>query len=469
MSVPRQIKRRFLYFPSRDFKGVQQYLNQLSEQGWELTSTDHFLTAEFVPTSRKDLTYYVELMDSPMEASRLRQYRDAGWELAGSFNGMRIFKSLPCRSPAPMESERSLASGQLFPHCVRRSVLLLLLLLVPMLVLLSRFSALNSGIRSLWEGLRHSWYLGWLSCLLPVIALLLAVLLVCGLADTVLSALWSRLALQRTGRLPAAPRWLMGVRSGANLAALGCIPLLLLAGGLDFLSLPDDFLPFLLFLLLLGAALLLTALFSRQERPRWQRRAGIGWGAALLLFCAVLLLLSQTGFWGTLPRQGGPFPSSSGWLSSVADRPVVLAKDLALEEQDPASLTYRHGFSPLVSYWTLQDGASSTEAYVSSRFYRCLTAGVARTVYSDLLEDLRAEAAWSQSFWGLAPLELEQRHLDGLDGCWYGVRRDEAGAVTSSALVLLQGRTAAAVQAPGDLMSQLDTVLERLGIRRDPT
>ena len=56
MSVPRQIKRRFLYFPSRDFKGVQQYLNQLSEQGWELTSTDHFLTAEFVPTSRKDLT-----------------------------------------------------------------------------------------------------------------------------------------------------------------------------------------------------------------------------------------------------------------------------------------------------------------------------------------------------------------------------------------------------------------------------
>ncbi len=88
--------RKFLYFLSSDATHMQTRLNRLAAKGLELTDVEGLFSGQFEKTSRTDLTYlalpYGRAAYFPSETD----YRAYGYELIGGFNGIAIFKSLPC-------------------------------------------------------------------------------------------------------------------------------------------------------------------------------------------------------------------------------------------------------------------------------------------------------------------------------------------------------------------------------------
>lgn len=65
-------------------------------RGWSWRRRDGLLTGRFEATDRTDLRYLVIPCGGRRHFPRQEDYSRFGWELAGGFNGMAIFKSIPC-------------------------------------------------------------------------------------------------------------------------------------------------------------------------------------------------------------------------------------------------------------------------------------------------------------------------------------------------------------------------------------
>ena len=88
------------------YKGMEEYLNEQAERGWELGSAGP-LAGRLHRTWRTDLRYSVDLI--PRDEGYRREYfalcRDAGWELIETLPSVAVFASLPGADPPPVQSD----------------------------------------------------------------------------------------------------------------------------------------------------------------------------------------------------------------------------------------------------------------------------------------------------------------------------------------------------------------------------
>lgn len=463
-------KHKFLYFTTGDFKGVQRYLNRLAAQGWELVSTDHLLTGEFIPTNRTELTYYVDLAppreDEQDRLAYLRLCEDAGWELVGTTNQMRIFKSLPCRRPVPVQTDGELEAGNFQRYTRRRLVESLLCLLLVLVLNLLPALAIQGGegmLRNLREDVLHRWYTSWFwdACLviLPLLAVGLALSGINHLAVT----LWSRRSVRKRGTLPAPPWPLMLAHSAGSLLCLLFTVAILASVAADGLATGNMYAAYLWVVIWLGWLLLEVFVeVSGRTYTKGQKRAMLKFAAVLAAVLAGLVLLDWKGPWqkySTTALSSGTDVAGAIWRQEVSGQPVVQQEDFGWN-RNLFSAEYQHGTSLFSSWWTYSEDVIG-EGPLESRYYRCRTEETARRV----AEDLVIQAAQGGRYHLRHTYELEPVALEGFDGSWYGVHRTEDGE-TSSALVLRQGKRVALISAPAELMREdlLEIVCRELGL-----
>lgn len=101
----------FMFWPG-DFKAVERYLNRQAAKGWELEKPGTF--ARWKRTERNDLRWCVDLAGpkdkkNPGKQESYRQIcAEGGWELAGLFNQMYFFRSMPGRNVVPLQTDPEL-------------------------------------------------------------------------------------------------------------------------------------------------------------------------------------------------------------------------------------------------------------------------------------------------------------------------------------------------------------------------
>lgn len=469
-------RRKFLYFTTGDFKGVQRYLDDLAVKGWELVSTEHFLTGKFVRTNRTELTYYVDLVP-PRETegerqSYLRLCGDAGWELVGVTNEMRIFKSLPCRHPVPVQTDGELEAGNFRRYTVRRMLgSVLYLLLVLGLNLLPALAMWGGG--RVWAELRdwvaHDWYESWfLDVCLVGLPLLLAGMLIQA-ADRVAVALWSWRAVRKRGALPVPPRWLMYLHSAGALLLLLFLACLWLSIAADGLAEGRLFLCYLWLALWIGYLLLeIFVEISGRTYTRGQKKAMGRLAAGLLACVAVVALLDWKGPWQhheSAAMSSGVDVAAAGWRQEIADRPVIRSEDLGLDlggDRDLFAAEYANGTSLFARWWKYEEDALGEEG-VKCWYYECRTEETARRVAADL-QRLMGEDHRIGTIVFRGSYDMEEAAVEGWDRCWYGVGSQDG--TTSSALVFRQGKKAALVMAPVELKQEayLAVIRARLSV-----
>ncbi len=456
----KQTKRKFLYFTTGDFKGVQKYLNDLADKGWELVSTEHFLTGEFVRTDRTELSYYVDLVppkeDEGEKQTYLRLCEDAGWELVGTTNEMRIFKSLPCRRPVPVQTDGEMEAGNFRRYTVRRMVgSVLYLLLVFGLNLLPTLAMRGSGYvwDSLRDGVVHGWYESWfVDVCLIVLPLLLAGLLL-QTVNLAAVALWSWRSVRKRGMLPTPPWWMMYLHStGALLLLLAvvCIWASIAADGLATGNLFACYLWLAIWIIYLLLEIFVEV--SGRTYTKGQKKAMARMTAGLLACAAVVALLDWKGPWQhyeTAALSSSVEVAHTGWRQEIAGQPVIRQEDLGLDRELFAA-EYAHGTSLFARWWKYEEDAISTGSLKSWR-YECRTEKTAQRVAEDLLNLIGEEQRIGHIVFQRS-YEMAEVPVDGLDQGWYGsVTTDGA---TSSALVLRQGTTVALIVAPVDLKEE---------------
>lgn len=337
--------RKFLYFLSADARHLQTRLDRLRDQGLELTSTEGFFCGEFQKTLRTDLHYLVVPCGGTRHFPQNDDFAHYGWELAGGFNGMAIFKSIPCAEP----DQEGLLAKLRQDGCVREDrwtvPLMLVLLLAWTLLLLFWMGQWNPG----------SWYLSYGE---------MGRLFLLGVSVLVTAA---NLVTLRS--YPSA--WVHGLTPPI---LVGSLLVLILLTMLDETAHPLYFAGFLVLIALACAVTL------------WLRARKLGLGLAAV--CLVVLCVGLV-----FPNVSWSESSGKGLHNEVADRPVVQLADLGVEE----SLTgtgYETEGTFLVrstSYWEISEDAS-----VSSQVYHCLTQGLTR----DLLRQLLATGSWQQTDYG---------------------------------------------------------------------
>ena len=141
--------RKYLYFISADADHLQTRLERLAKKGLELTDTRGLFTGEFEVTRRADLRYLVLPFGAEKNFPRTADFTSFGWQLMGGFNGMGIFKSLPCVEPDTEGLIKKLEADDCI-HPDRHSVPASIVLLLALTVLLFW-----------WMGRSGAWYLSY--------------------------------------------------------------------------------------------------------------------------------------------------------------------------------------------------------------------------------------------------------------------------------------------------------------------
>ena len=464
-------KRKFFYFTTRDFKGVQRYLEELAAQGWELMELDRFLTGRFEETRRTELSYYVDLVPCRESDEEKRDYlrlcEDAGWELVGVMNGMRIFKSMPCRHPVPVQTDGEIEAGRFRRYNRQRlvwgAVSLLLVLVLSFLPALAMYGPawLAEGVA---ETVQDGWYQSWMVSVLLVSLPLLLAGFALRLIDLAAVTVWNRRRLRRTGRLPAIPRWLMGVHSCGSLAWLLFWVVLFLSVGLDGVGDGFDGLFRIgLMLLIWCGVLLYQALLLDEEKgyTPGQKKGMLKVAGGCVLCVIVLCLLAWLGPWHSYQTSDwtGDGAVNPSWQLEVREEPIVMGSDLGLT-LDAYLTRYENGGSLFALWWSYEEHGWE-DGFLTTLSYRCLSEGVARYVTGRLVEQTGAGLRLNDIL-AQPALELEEVAGTGLDACWYGVGEDERGVY--STLILRQGSRTALVSAPMELLNHLDTVRQELGL-----
>lgn len=156
--------RKYLYFMSADAVHLRQRLEHLAQRGLELTASDGLFTGEFAETQRNDLRYFVVPYGKRDNFPSNIDSIVYGWELVGGFNGMALYKSLPCvEADEGALLTKLKAEGSV--HEDKHSVPLMqaLLFLLAGLLFLLPVARPELG---------DQWYLSWFGVCLPVLRLI---------------------------------------------------------------------------------------------------------------------------------------------------------------------------------------------------------------------------------------------------------------------------------------------------------
>lgn len=149
----KKIKCAFFAFQPSDCEAARLWLTRLYDQGWELEHLPRFafLPAKFIPRTRDDVKYCVDLSHgvrdpnfAPDDFDKLVQ--ESGWTLVGTARtGLDVYKSLPGRDPIPIQTDPALFKKAFF----RRELLLTLLvflIVVLFLILLGSTHGLRTTL-----------------------------------------------------------------------------------------------------------------------------------------------------------------------------------------------------------------------------------------------------------------------------------------------------------------------------------
>lgn len=118
----KKVKYAFFAFQPSDCEAAQLWLTRLYDQGWELEHLPSFafLPAKFIPRTRGDVKYCVDLTRgvrdpnfAPDDFDKLVQ--ESGWTLVGTARtGLDVYKSLPGRDPIPIQTDPALFKKAFF-------------------------------------------------------------------------------------------------------------------------------------------------------------------------------------------------------------------------------------------------------------------------------------------------------------------------------------------------------------------
>ena len=330
--------RKYLYFISADAGHLQTRLERLAKKGLELTDTRGLFTGEFEATRRADLRYLVLPFGAEKNFPRTADFTSFGWQLMGGFNGMAIFKSLPCVEPDTEGLIKKLETDGCI-HPDRFSVPLSIVLLLALTVLL--FAGL---------GRTGPWYLSYNGLCCPI------------LFGVTLALAAANLVTLRT--YPSA--WVHGLT----------IPILVgemyFAVVLSQLDRTDQPVYFALLLLILALACFVSL---------WSRNRGLG--AALGGLCLVILCL------GLVFPPSTRLDAAGSLRGAAAGEQIVTLADLGAEEAVKGA-SLEHDGTFLVrrtTYWEY-----SGAGQVSSVVYTCLTG----TLAEDVVERQLRSGSWEE-------------------------------------------------------------------------
>lgn len=149
----KKIKYAFFVFPPSDCEAAQLWLTRLYDQGWELEHLPSFafLPARFIPRTRDDVKYCVDLTHGVRDPNFApdgfdQLVKESGWALVGtSRSGLDVYKSLPGRDPIPIQTDPALFKKAFF----RRELLptlLVFLIVVLFLILLGSTHGLRTTL-----------------------------------------------------------------------------------------------------------------------------------------------------------------------------------------------------------------------------------------------------------------------------------------------------------------------------------
>lgn len=149
----KKIKYAFFVFPPSDCEAAQLWLTRLYDQGWELEHLPSFafLPARFIPKTRDDVKYCVDLTHGVRDPNFApdgfdQLVKESGWALVGtSRSGLDVYKSLPGRDPIPIQTDPALFKKAFF----RRELLptlLVFLIVVLFLILLGSTHGLRTTL-----------------------------------------------------------------------------------------------------------------------------------------------------------------------------------------------------------------------------------------------------------------------------------------------------------------------------------
>ena len=118
----KKVKYAFFAFQPSDCEAAQLWLTRLYDQGWELEHLPSFafLPAKFIPRTRDDIKYCVDLSHGVRDPSFASDdfdqlVRESGWALVGtSRSGLDVYKSLPGRDPIPIQTDPALFKKAFF-------------------------------------------------------------------------------------------------------------------------------------------------------------------------------------------------------------------------------------------------------------------------------------------------------------------------------------------------------------------
>ena len=320
--------RKFLYFLSPDAGHLQTRLERLANRGLELEDTEGLFSGTFRATERQDLRYLVLPCGRARHFPRDDDVERYGWALAGGFNGMAIFKSIPCRDTDEAGLKEKLRQdGCLRPDRWTLPVLLL--------------GVLAWAVLLFWGGgfAPEPWYLSYRT---------LGLWAARGVAVALVAANLATLRSYASAWVHGLTPWVM----------VGSFLLLFLATMLDETA---HTLYFAGFVGLIGLACALTL---------WMRSRGVG--LSLAGVCALVLCLGLL-----FPNVSQTSSGGSALHYQWGDAPVVQLSDLGVDDTLNGSSYETEGTVLVrsVSYWEMTENDS-----ISSQVYRCLTGRLAQSV-----------------------------------------------------------------------------------------
>ena len=142
--MKRKARWGFFPFDAMDYKAAQAYLDKKAAAGWVLDRISFKWFARFVPAEGR--YHGVDLnLHSPADGDEdyIQLCRDAGWELVCDVRKMLLFRSMPERRPAPLQTDEGMEADRFWKKYVRKQVWILLavlLVFVPLIYLSSRQS-----------------------------------------------------------------------------------------------------------------------------------------------------------------------------------------------------------------------------------------------------------------------------------------------------------------------------------------
>ena len=118
----KKVKYAFFAFQPSDCEAAQLWLTRLYAQGWELEHLPifAFLPAQFIPRTRDDVKYCVDLTRGVRDPNFApdgfdQLVKESGWALVGTARtGLDVYKSLPGRDPIPIQTDPALFKKAFF-------------------------------------------------------------------------------------------------------------------------------------------------------------------------------------------------------------------------------------------------------------------------------------------------------------------------------------------------------------------